>query len=69
MAKLASLRPNYKIFSSFENFPLLEFKKKKYKITQKFLEKLKFKENHKAGSDFEKSTFSIHSNVHVNRVE
>jgi hypothetical protein len=50
LVKMTSFRPNHKISSG----------KLELKSILKFLEKIKFKENHK-DCDFEKSSFSTHS--------
>jgi hypothetical protein len=60
LVEMASFRLNHKIFSGF--VARSELKKKKF--IQKFLEKIRFNENHMADSDFEKSPFSTHSNVY-----
>jgi predicted ATPase len=52
---MTSFRPNHKIFNGFARI--------KKKNLQKFLEKIKFYENHRDDSDSEKSPFSAVSNV------
>jgi hypothetical protein len=49
MAKMASFKPNHKIF--------IGFAKNLKKTIQKFLEKIKFNENHKDESNFEKKSY------------
>jgi hypothetical protein len=58
MAKIVNFRPNHNIFSSFVG------RSGKKKSIQKFLEKIKFNENHKYRCAFKKSPFSTHSTHH-----